>query len=73
MKIYNEYNKLLNNCPFCGKNKGGVIQSKKRSGIKRKYYPGYKIICFNCWACTSSYFFIVEAIIAWNRRDGKYE
>lgn len=68
MKIYREYDRLLRECPLCGKYKARLIESKKRSGINRKYYPGYKVICFNCWTSTRSFFLIKDVIKMWNNR-----
>lgn len=68
MKIFNEYNNVIEDCPFCGSDKTRIIMSKKRSGKNRKYFPGYKVICFKCWSCTAIYFFIDAAIKAWNTR-----
>ena len=68
MRIFHEYDGVIEMCPFCASDKTHLVQSNKRTGKNRKYFPGYKVLCFKCWAGTASYFFITKAIEAWNTR-----
>lgn len=69
MKIFHEYNDILHKCYLCKKKKARIIISKKRTGKSRKRMLAFKILCFNCWLSTRSFYLMKDLIEYWNKND----